>query len=85
MERLLQIWDDLDDVAGALFLYAENIRRLFLFALYTSAVMMLQLGGILLALLQPPLAMAAATILGVCLMYRSVTHPRPDQALKYSA
>lgn len=84
MERVLQIWDDIDDLVGAFFLYSERIRRIFVFAGYTLAVVSLQIGGIVLALVQPPLALAAATILSVLLMYHSVTQPRPLQPLKYS-
>ena len=76
MERLLQYWDDLDDLVGALYLYYERIRRVVLFTLYALVVSLIQVGGVLLALEQPPLAMAAATILIVTLMYRSVTGPR---------
>ena len=61
MERLAQYWDDLDDLVGALYLYAERIRRFILFIFYTIFVTLLQICGILLALEQPPLAMAAAT------------------------
>ena len=78
MERVLQYWDDLDDLVGALYLYYERIRRIVLFTLYSLVISLLQIGGILLALEQPPLAMAAATILIVTLMYRSVTVPRFD-------
>ena len=76
MELLLQYWDDLDDLVGALYLCYERIRRVLLFTLYAVLIAVLQVGGILLALVQPPLAMAAATILVVTLMYRSVTEPR---------
>ena len=78
MERLLQYWDDLDDVVGALYLCYERIRRILLFTLYAAFIALLQVGGIMLALVQPPLAMAAATILIVTLMYRSVTVSRFD-------
>ena len=78
MERILQYWDDLDDLVGALYLYRERIRRTLMFTFYTVAITLLQIGGVLLALEQPPLAMAAATILIVTLMYRSVTGPRFD-------
>ena len=75
MERVLQYWDDLDDLVGTIGLVAERIRRLVLFILYTAFVATLQLGGILLALAEPPLALAIVTILFVTLLYRSATNP----------
>ncbi|MDX1506943.1 MAG: hypothetical protein R3358_01605 [Woeseiaceae bacterium] len=75
MERLLQYWDDLDDLVGALYLCYERIRRVVLFTLYALVVAASQIAVVLLALERPPLALAAATILLVTLMYRSVTAP----------
>jgi len=60
MERVLQYWDDLDDIVGAFRLIAEYMRNLVLFALCAALVISLQLGGILLALNEPSLAMATA-------------------------
>ncbi len=77
MESVLQFWDDLDDLVGAARLSAERLRRLCLFALSTLLLMALIGAGIALAFREPPLAMAAATLLFVSLMYRSVTGPRP--------
>lgn len=76
MERVIQYWDDLDDLIGALGLYAERIRRIAVFALSTCLFLALLVGGILLALAKPPLALAAVTILVTTLMYRTVTNPR---------
>jgi len=75
MERVLQYWDDLDDIVGAIRLKAEQVRSLVLFALGTALICVLQLGGILVALNKPPLALAIATILLVTLMYRTATNP----------
>ncbi len=75
MERVLQYWDDLDDLVGALYLKAEYMRSLALFALAAAAICSLQLGGILIALAEPPLAMAIVTILLVTLLYRTATNP----------
>ncbi len=58
MERILLYWDNLDDVVGAFALMAERIRNLLLFAAYTTCVGVLQIGAILLALSEPPLALA---------------------------
>ncbi len=81
MERLLQYWDDLDDLCGAIGLLAENIRRMLLFGVYTTCVGLLQLASIALALVTPPLALALATILFVTLLYRAVTIQAPPSAL----
>jgi hypothetical protein len=81
MERVLQYWDDLDDVIGAVGLIAERIRRLILFVASTVLAGTLQLGGIMLALAQPPIAMAIVTILLVTLMYRTVTNPSERSVL----
>lgn len=77
MESVLQYWDDLDDLVGAARLSAERIRRLILFVASTLAFVALTGAGVALAFREPPLAMAAATLLFVSLMYRSVTGPRP--------
>ncbi len=75
MERVLQYWDDLDDIVGVICLKADHIRSLVLFALYTTLIGVLQMGGILVALTKPPLALAIATILVVTLLYRTATKP----------
>lgn len=75
MERILQYWDDVDDIIGACALYEERARRFMLFSLYTVLIAGLQIGGIVLAIYRPPIALATATILLVTLMYRSVTSP----------
>ena len=75
MERVLLYWDDLDDIVGAFALMAERIRKLLLFAAYTTCVASLQIGAILLALSEPPLALAIATILLVIVLYRETTNP----------
>jgi hypothetical protein len=72
----LLYWDDVDDLIGAVGLYAEQIRRVFLFTIATLVFLALVSGCILLALVEPPLAMAAVTLLLVMLMYRSVTTSR---------
>ena len=76
MERFLLYWDDIDDLVGAVGLYAEQLRRFVLFTIATLAFLALVSGFILLALVEPPLAMAAITLLLVTLMYRSVTTSR---------
>jgi hypothetical protein len=73
MEIFLQYWDDLDDAVGVIGLYMERLRRLALFALATLFFILLLAIGMYAALREPPLALAMATMLAVCLMYRSVT------------
>ena len=75
MERLMQYWDDLDDLAGALGLVAERARSLALFGLTMIFFALLILGGIWLAMTKPPLALATVILLLVTLMYRTVTKP----------
>ena len=76
MERILLYWDDLDDLVGMVGLFAERIRRVLLFVVAGLAFFAALAGGIVLALIEPPLAMAAVTLMLVTLMYRSVTTPR---------
>lgn len=80
MECFLQYWDNLDDLIGAFGLIAERLRRLLLFILSTAVYLLLVYGGVLLALADPPLALAVVTILAIWLLYRSVTHLSIHQA-----
>lgn len=73
MEIFLQYWDDLDDAVGVIGLYLERIRRIALFVVATVFFFLLIAAGMYAALTEPPLALAMATMLAVCLMYRSVT------------
>ena len=73
MERLAQLLDDLGDLISTLLLLSERIRRHLLSALTALLVLAIQIGGILLALAQPPLALAFALLLFVSLFYRTVT------------
>ena len=80
MEILAQWLDDLDDLFSAVGLLAERLRNLLITASIVSISFILQLAAIVLALHQPPLACAIATMLLVFLMYRSATAPRPPAA-----
>ena len=80
MECFLQYWDNLDDLIGAFGLIAERLRRFLLFALSTAVYLMLVYRGVLLALTDPPLALAVVTILAIWLLYRSVTNLSMRQA-----
>jgi len=75
MERLAQLLDDLDDVVGAIGLAAERIRSLLVALVFATVSLTVQIGGVLLALSHPPLALAAAILMFVTLLYRSVTTP----------
>ncbi len=75
MERLLQYLDDLDDLYGAAGLLLERLRHIaWLVAALTLSGTLL-FGGILLALREPPLALATAILLFTALLYRAVTEP----------
>lgn len=76
MERFLLYWDDLDDLLGTIGLFAERIRRVVVFIFGSLLFLAVLAGAILLALVEPPLAMAAVTLVLVTMMYRSVTNPR---------
>lgn len=73
MERLIQLLDDLDDLVSMTLLLGERIRKALSELLATLLVFSIQIGGILLALRQPPLALAVALLLFVGLLYRAVT------------
>lgn len=73
MERLVQILDDLDDLLSMTLLLAERIRKALARLLTTLLLLSIQIGGILLALRQPPLALAMAMLLFVGLLYRAAT------------
>ena len=75
MERLLQYLDEFDDLFSTFGLLAERIRNTVLTLMFLGFSLLVQLGGILLALRHPPLALAAALLMFVTLLYRSVTVP----------
>ena len=85
MERLLQYWDDLDDLVYALALTWESIRRLVRFALHLSGLIAVQAIGIYFALTAPPLAVATATLLFVTLLYRGVVYHSPRGPARHAA
>ncbi len=73
MERLLQYLDDLDDLYSTIGLLAERIRSVLWLLFSAAMVLIVVASGILLALAEPPLALATAIILFVTLLYRSAT------------
>ena len=80
MERLAQLLDDLDDLFAMVGLISERIRNAALKILTTFVGLLLTLGGVLLALSHPPIALATAIMLFVTLLYRAVTTPRLEIA-----
>jgi len=77
MECLLQYLDDLEDIYYALALRAERIRQVLHFCVFISTAVSVQALGILLALTNPPLAVAFASLLAVGTLYRSVVQEIP--------
>lgn len=80
MERVMQWLDDLDDLVAMVGLLSERIRNAACSLLLTAVALAVQIGGVLLALAHPPLALAMALLLAVSLLYRSATSPRLEIA-----
>ncbi len=78
MEVLVQYLDDLEDLFYAAALKAERILQAFRFFLFMAASATLQLFGIFIALKNPPLAVAAASLLLVGMLFRAVVTFSPD-------
>ena len=76
MERLLQYFDDLDDLYGMVGLIKERLRR-FVYSLVSCVLLATgALAGAWLALAHVPIALATSILLFVTLLYRSVTSPQ---------
>jgi uncharacterized membrane protein YgaE (UPF0421/DUF939 family) len=71
MERIAQYLDDLEDLVYAVALVAERLRRAVrrIVAVFLALAMLAL--GFLLALSQPPLALAAVSLLMVTALYRA--------------
>ena len=80
MERIVQFFDDFDDLIAALGLLVEGFRNLVFSLAIICASLAFQVGGIILALSHPPLALATALLMFVTLLYRSVTVPFADRS-----
>jgi hypothetical protein len=74
MEVLVQYLDDLGDLFYAIALLAEKIRNVVHFFLFMAAALTLQLLGVFIALVSPPMAVAVASLLMVGMLYRGVVH-----------
>ena len=77
MEVLVQYLDDLEDLLYAIALLTEKIRNVVQFFLFMAAALTLQLLGVLIALVSPPMAVAVASLLMVGMLYRGVVHNLP--------
>ena len=77
MEVLVQYLDDLEDFFYAIALLAEKIRNAVRFFLFMAASVTLQLLGIFIALISPPMAVAVASLLMVGMLYRAAVHNLP--------
>ena len=82
MERLLLCWDDLDDLVGAARLLTAAFSRWLLRLLKLTLLASTGLALIVVGAYVPPLGLAFATLLFVCLLYHRVTEPpvRPARA-----
>ena len=72
---MLQYLDDLDDLYGAVGLLAERLRNLAWLAGVFLLLLISVTASVLLALAEPPFALATAIILCTTLLYRAVTGP----------
>ena len=79
MERLIQYLDELEDLFYAAPLIAEQVRRAIQRMLFLLGSISLQIAGIVLALTQPPLALAVVALLLVGLLFRAVVIPVPQE------
>jgi hypothetical protein len=80
MELFVQYLDDLEDLIYACALLAERIRQAARFILFISASVSIQILGVFLALANPPMAVAAASLLLVGMLYRGVVYNIPGGA-----
>lgn len=80
MERLIQYLDDLEDLIYAAPLIAEQLRRAAKRIIFLLASIGMQVAGVILALHQPPLALAIVVLMLVGLLHRAVVIPMPQTA-----
>ncbi len=78
MERLAQYLDNLEDLIFAAALKAERIRQILQFLLFMAASAALQVLGVLIALRNPPMAVAVAALLMVGMIFRAVVRFSPE-------
>ena len=80
MELFVQYLDDLEDLFYAFALMAERVFQAVRFCVFISASIAMQVLGVLLALANPPMAVAAASLLLVGMLYRGVVYNIPVPA-----
>jgi hypothetical protein len=73
MECLIQYLDDLEDLFYAVALVAERIRSILKLLLLSVLGILIPVGGVFLALADPPLARAAVFMTLSGLLYRAAT------------
>jgi len=78
MERLVQYLDDLEDLLYAAALKAERVRQSVHFFLFIAASVTLQLFCVVIALRNPPLAVAVASLLLVGMLFHAVIGHSPE-------
>ncbi len=74
MECIMQYLDDLEDLFYAAAFRLERLRRAFRVIVLAILTIGLQAGTFLLALVQPPLALAVASLLSVGMLYRAAVY-----------
>lgn len=77
MERIAQYLDDLEDLVYAIALKWERIRSKLRFSVLVAAGVVLQALCVLIALSDPPLAMAVAALLAVYLLNHGIVFRAP--------
>ena len=75
LERFAQYWDDMDDWYWVLALKLQKTRRVFRALAKATAAVATVLAGVMLAMIEPPAALALAVLMFVTLLYRAVTGP----------
>ena len=85
MEFLLQYFDDLDDLYGALGLLAERLRAFVWLAGLIAGAALIGAAGVVVTLNEPPLGLATAILLFVWLLYRAVTQPVLAETAAYES
>lgn len=80
MERLVQYLDDIEDLYCAILVLAEGTRNVMQLCLLLVGSFVVPYLGILLVLNRPPLAIAAASLAVVAMLYRAVMNSHPVQA-----
>jgi hypothetical protein len=82
MERLAQYLDDLEDIFFALALAGERLLNMLRALLVMGLAVTMPVLGVLLALHQPPIALAAVSLLAVLTLYRAAVGDRPRTAVR---